>query len=1030
MEPKMASFGHGLLIEKSEEDVSFRIVQFDGALPNGLNQFSKSYPQDRFFSCDICEKIFPSTSIWLQHNRYTHNRTINTFENLPHSSGNREEHVCQFCCQRFPYKFMLDIHIKRKRHSDVKSFRCTLCREGFTTHKDREEHWMMSHPARSCALCGKQFTNIVMLRRHINNNCHGARFRKRPDTVEMSAEDNMVISDLRVKSSVEEIHENDSDEENPDITPRETEAEDEEDENDEDYECSKHFNEKVKCSTCGIEFSTFSGLWHHKLESHKEFYPEGLKEILQDKLKRNQSMLLNAHEAETQKISDQNKNRFFVIMRPEWPPEKPNLTVSIEDKEFVFKSRTVSAKSITVDALPQNSYDDAPFQKETTFECVECGEIFQFASNYREHRSRVHGECFEILRLLGAFQCTLCSETYPCQFMLDKHMKRHVGKKILPCTLCGVYFHKIQDRRLHWKTVHPGIGCPNCGKMYASIKYLQKHISLNCQDHFPPTKKFLEFQKKQHSDFEMSKNEKKVEKKIIRCHLCPKMCSSIHGWRRHMSETHEDAGFSKLSNTCIICNELVYGYKALEKHLLQNHAEDSGLPVEEEEGLVEEALKKSEMDIAMYRKAGASSTDIYQDEEGNYHCPSCSKTHTDVRALRTHIKTHINMKLECTICNKNFKNPTLLKQHVQRHRKDAVYMCDTCNKKFLTLQKLNKHRKVHHSSGNFVCELCGMSFALNDYLQKHKRCHSDKRPHCCTICGKNFRTKPELRVHVLIHTRETPYKCQYCNRGFSQRGNYRVHLAQHTGEKPYQCEQCDISFALLCHLKRHKITHDQKINYRCIWCEKECTQRKHMQLHVQRVHKEDFYQYEEQMKLETPVPIHPSQTKLYNRKLGKASKVRRQYRTRAQKCDATIQQLMNGVITKSEVLEEDMETSEDIVIEPMVEQMMKTSHESGGYEILVSEDHQNYAKHTLSAELIGQDASNVEIVMGENNEINIIIKDPSALRDVVGDHLEVGSVQIHDSLQQAVEAFVHHNSHVQDEEGHDSLGIEDLDKST
>ncbi|KAK6972640.1 zinc finger protein 208 [Biomphalaria glabrata] len=1018
MEPKMAPLGNGLLVQKSEDKINFRIIEFEGEISEN-SELSMTYPQDRYYSCDICCKIFPSLNSWLYHNQYSHNRTMKAFESFPASIGDRQEHVCDYCHQSFPYSFMLDIHIKRKRHSEIKSFRCTLCRKGFASHKDREEHWLMHHPARSCGLCGKEFTNIVMLRRHINNNCHGARFRKVPENEGLTADDNMVLSKYKSKMLVD--NENEVEEERIDYATMISENDDEDDFEEEDR-VSGHENEKVRCGTCELEFSTSSRLWHHKIEDHREFYPEGFRDTLQDKLTRYENMLLTASSTEIQKPADGNKNKFFTILKPAWPTEKPKLTISVEDKEFVFKQN--SPRQNILEEMTHNSYSD---KKNTSFECLDCSETFLLASSYREHRSKMHGEYFEILKIMGAFQCTLCSETFPCQFMLDKHVKKHVGKKVLPCTLCGVFFHKIQDRRLHWKTVHPGIGCPNCGKMYASIKYLQKHISLNCQDHYPPTKKFLEFQKKQHSDFEMSKNEKKVDKKIIRCHLCPKICSSIHGWRRHMSESHEDAGFSKLSNTCIICNELVYGYKALEKHLLQNHAEDSGLPVEEEDGLVEEALKKCDIDITAYRKAGRNTSEIYQDEEGNYHCPNCTKVHSDLKALRTHIRIHVNMKLECSLCHKVFKNPTLLKQHVQRHRKDAVYSCDTCDKKFLTVQKLNKHRKVHHSTGNFVCDLCGMAFALNDYLQKHKRCHTDKRPHSCTVCGKTFRTKPELRVHVLIHTRETPYKCQYCSRGFSQKGNYRIHLAQHTGEKPYQCDQCDISFALLCHLKRHKSTHDQKINYRCIWCDKECTQRKHMQMHVQRVHKEDFYQHEEQMKLEMPVPIAPAQAKLYNRRIGKANKVRRQYRTKAQKCDSTIQQLMNGAVQKTEIIDEEMEGSQDIVIEPLVEHMIKTSHESGGYEILVSDDHQNYAKHSISADLIGQD--NVEIVMGENNEISIIIKDPSTLQEVIGDNLETGPVQIHEALQQAVEAFVIQSKNMQ-EEVQIPISIEELDKSS
>lgn len=1046
MEPKLDANGSGLLVHKFEQGINFRTANFSGNLSDGnqIPNSSKAYPQDRYFLCDLCENIFLSTNSWLQHNKYAHNRTIDSFE-ISLNKTNKSEYKCEFCDQKFPYKFMLDIHIKRKRHSEVKTFRCTLCKETFATHKSREEHWMMSHPARSCGLCGKQFTNIVMLRRHINHNCHGARFRKQTDILEVSNE--VVFLSKQPDRSFEKDSFEDSDNGSIDDDLEELVQESDVENSSEDIEDDlsnsnivKNESGKVECDHCGTEFSTYSGLWYHKLDEHHEYYPHGHREKLQEKLEKNETILQNAQDASLHKETDANKNRFFIILKPKWPPHKSNLSVSVDEKEFVFKPDDDKGMSET---LPQSDNADIASKKETHFKCLQCEETFQFANSYREHRNQVHGECFEVQRLLGAFQCTRCSETYPCQFMLDRHIKHHVGKKLLPCTLCGVDFHKIQERRLHWKTEHPGIGCPNCGKMYASIKYLQKHISLNCQDHFPPTKKFLEFQKKQLSDFEMPNSVKKVEKKILQCHLCPKLCSSVHGWRRHMSEAHEDSGFSKLSNTCIICNELVYGYKALEKHLLENHAVDTGLPVEQEDGIVRDALKKCDVDITAYRKAGKDDSDIYLDEKGNYHCPSCSKTHTDIKALRTHIRIHVNMKLECSICNKVFKNPTLLKQHVQRHRKDAVYSCDSCNKKFLTLQKLNKHRKVHHSSGNFVCDLCGMSFALNDYLQKHKRCHTDKRPHSCTICGKSFRTKPELRVHVLIHTRETPFKCQFCGRGFSQKGNYRIHLAQHTGEKPYQCDQCEVSFALHCHLKRHKITHDQKIHYRCMWCDKECTQRKHMQMHVQRVHKEDFYQYEEQMKLEAPVPIAPSQVKLYNRRLGKVNKVRKQYRTRAQKCDNTIQQLVNGVVSKSEPMEEDMETSQNIVIEPLVEPMMETvtcempvaSHESSNFEILVGEDHQNFAKHAIPVDLLGHDPSNVEIVMGENNEINIIIKDPSALQDIVGvqasiaQQLSSGHIEVQKSLQQVVEALVCHAKHACDDDSRLSLDISDLDKS-
>ena len=1083
MEPKMEAEGHGLLVHKSAEKIDFRVTQLLNVPSEKGQTASKTYPQDRLFSCEKCDLVFTSTSSWLQHNQSVHNHTLEGLEDQGSRSA-PEVYQCGFCEQKFPYKFMLDNHIKRKRHSELKHFRCTLCRENFSTHKAREEHWMTAHPARSCGLCGKQFNNIVMLRRHIGNNCHGARFRKQAENLKGEATNEaMVLSSHETgnkhnkaeKSQTQKLLGKHISTFNAGAETVQAEKKENVKEATESQETSIDLNQvhrtgsqKLKCRVCTASFFTSSGLWKHMMEKHRQFYPQGFKDRLLERMDKNQALLSNTENALVQKSSAGNKSKYFVVMNPKIADHKNRLSVSSDEKKFTFKCRDEQMDE-EFSMLESNSAE-IPNWKQTVLDCIQCKQSFLTASEYRDHRSKVHGECFEVERLLGAFQCTLCSDTFPCQFMLDKHLKKHVGKKLLPCTLCGLEFHKIQERRQHWKSVHPGIGCPNCGKMYASIKYLQKHISLNCQDHFPPSQKFLEFQKQQHNDFEMGEDYKRVEKKILRCHLCPKICSSVHGWRRHMTDAHEDVGFSKLSNTCIICGELVYGYKALEKHLLDKHAEDSGLPVDEENSLVEEAVKKSDTDIKEYKAVGRNSSEITQDEFGNYQCPSCSKTHPDLRAIKTHMKTHVDMELECSHCGKTFKNPALLKQHIQRHRKEAVYTCETCNKSFLTLLKLNKHCKVHHAKGNFTCELCGASFALNEYLQKHRKCHTDIRPHGCSICAKTFRTKAELRVHFLIHTRETPYVCEYCGRGFSQRGNYRTHLAQHTGVKPYQCERCELSFALKCHLTRHLATHDQLIQYRCLWCDKECTQRKHMQMHVQRVHQEDFIQHEEAMKLDTPVPIPESKAKLYNRRPAKASKIRRQYRTKAERCEPTVTdhpemlsdsvaQMMVGLPTKSEPM--DVMTTSTVgesiihVVGGMEEQAMvscvvpeeiaiavsqQTSSEAtgmGNFEILVNggsrEDHQAYTKSDLpidgaasAADLLLQE--NMQLVVGENNEISIIIKNEDNLHADLGEPHGFEPTEVHPSLQEAIVALANQTVEIKEEPVGISLAIGDLDK--
>ncbi|GFR89334.1 zinc finger protein 26 [Elysia marginata] len=1068
MEPKTDAQGYGLLVNKTEGKTDFAVAEIVEALAEKALKASTSSPQDQFFSS---EQVLTSTSSLLRHRQSAHSKSDHSPADQ-HKTTLPGVYQCGFCEQKFPYKFMLDLHIKRKRHTETK--------ENFSTHKAQEAHRMMAHRARSCRLYGKEVANVVMLRRHIGNDCHAARLRMQAERLKGEATNEVMVlpsyggeDKLKPaeKSEVPKLLDKDiqSTNEVSEIVISETTESLKQDKTKQTTSLGSvqtRGSHKLHCQICFASFFTSSGLWKHKMEKHHQFYPQGFRERLLERLHKNQTLLANTENALVKKSSSAKKSKFFVIMNPKVTNSKTRLSVNVtEDKEFMFTPRDDKAEEDH--PTSDKSDGESPTFKQTVFNCSQCKLSFPSASDYRDHRSKTHGECFEAERLLGVFQCTLCSDSFPCQFMLDKHLKKHVGKKLLPCTLCGLQFHKIQERRQHWKTAHPGIGCPNCGKMYASIKYLQKHISLNCQDHFPPSQKFLEFQKKQHNDFEMDEDYKRVEKKILRCHLCPKICSSVHGWRRHMTEAHEDVGFSKLSNTCIICGQLVYGYKALEKHILEKHAQDSGLPVDEENNLVQQAVKKSDTDIAEYKSVGKNTAEITRDEFGNYQCPSCPKTHPDLRAIKTHMRTHVDMELECSHCGKTFKNPSLLKQHIQRHRKDAIYTCEVCDKSFPTLLKLNKHCKVHHAKGNYVCELCGASFALNEYLQKHRKCHNDIRPHSCSVCAKTFRTKPELRVHFRIHTRETPHICQYCGRGFSQRGNYRTHLAQHTGVKPYQCDRCPLSFALKCHLTRHLATHDQLIQYRCLWCDKECTQRKHMQMHVLRVHQEDFVKHEEAMRLDTPTPIPESQARLYNRRPAKASKIRRQYRTKAEKCEPavtdhpelpsdSVAQMIVGLPAKSEPVDVTPATEGNIihVVDAVEEHAMVScvvpeevaavpqQRNSGGssmgnFEVLVnggtSEDHQAYTKNDITidgtvsaADLLLQE--NMQLVVGDNNEISIIIKNEEDLHNNLVEHQEFEARAAHPSLQDAIIALATQSVEIKEEGTGVSLAIAGLDK--
>ncbi len=59
-------------------------------------------------------------------------------------------------------------------------------------------------------------------------------------------------------------------------------------------------------------------------------------------------------------------------------------------------------------------------------------------------------------------------------------------------------------------------------------------------------------------------------------------------------------------------------------------------------------------------------------------------------------RSRVYNALKCSKCNKRFKNPTLLQQHVKLHRGPTVYKCGQCHETFNDdLGKFLEHREIH-----------------------------------------------------------------------------------------------------------------------------------------------------------------------------------------------------------------------------------------------------------------------------------------------------------------------------------------------
>uniref|UniRef100_A0A8C2SNJ5 C2H2-type domain-containing protein n=1 Tax=Coturnix japonica TaxID=93934 RepID=A0A8C2SNJ5_COTJA len=169
--------------------------------------------------------------------------------------------------------------------------------------------------------------------------------------------------------------------------------------------------------------------------------------------------------------------------------------------------------------------------------------------------------------------------------------------------------------------------------------------------------------------------------------------------------------------------------------------------------------------------------------------------------LTRHSKTHTGptLRLPCSICGKEFRDPAYLLRHQAAHggqRHD--YQCDVCGKAYAAPQSLLRHRQAHggRSSGlpcsdgkteglvlpapgrSFGCTICGRAFGRRETLKRHERIHTGEKPHQCAVCGKRFRESFHLR-HKEAHVAEKPFGCEACGKTFGFIENLMWHQLGH-----------------------------------------------------------------------------------------------------------------------------------------------------------------------------------------------------------------------------------------------------------
>ena len=132
-------------------------------------------------------------------------------------------------------------------------------------------------------------------------------------------------------------------------------------------------------------------------------------------------------------------------------------------------------------------------------------------------------------------------------------------------------------------------------------------------------------------------------------------------------------------------------------------------------------------------------------------CSFCQKCYPNERLLREHIRRHINT-FKCPHCELTCNSPSRLLHHIRfRHMENKPHECPVCQKKFKTPYTLSDHIESHQQR-KYTCSVTGCRYTaktLKGWQHHMKTAHMpDQMLYCCHVCSLRYSSGQKLTSHL------------------------------------------------------------------------------------------------------------------------------------------------------------------------------------------------------------------------------------------------------------------------------------------
>lgn len=349
---------------------------------NILHRHNRTHIKFRMIACE-CGKEFVSKVLLMKHQKiYKHVRfriksetDVGKSETLPAVDESKR---CEQCGKVFTTMALLRRHMVT--HSDEKPFPCMLCPKKFSRLTGVAYHMKSIHekiPNYTCDICGKGFYVKYKLNVHVKS----------------------------------------------------------------------HSNQKCfKCSICFDSFTDASAC-----ERHVKLHNDST--VNKFKCPQCPSYLIS---------EDSLKNHIFLRHT-----EAKTFSCDFCQKLFSCKSRC-------------NDHIKLTHHQVRNHVCDLCGKAFSSKPILRVHVNSHNG--------IKAFECHICNRTFAHHSTLKNHIERHSNEKNFLCSQCGGSFYSDRTLRFHIASAHTldkPHPCPHCDKKFVAKYQLRNHINQHHLDFKP-----------------------------------------------------------------------------------------------------------------------------------------------------------------------------------------------------------------------------------------------------------------------------------------------------------------------------------------------------------------------------------------------------------------------------------------------------------------------------------------------------------------------------------------------------------------